>query len=838
LIDIQTNSDLDINPNPTIPNNISGGANCGVSITEKGSLIQGSFTLGTAFPHILEGTPLNYNSTSFPWNIESSYLSSNLSAVAATSDELAFGAVVVTRVSYIPTGQLRWAGGYLWTLEYTGRNGMMPNLTHTNALYISTATGTGIDGNVTLETGTQLHPFLVDDPGTASTGNQIEGFYGLSFTDQVGEVYTSDDSYFPIANAAGQALSATQFQFLLDSLLGNKSTTNTNVSRSSSHNAAMGYTYSITFQGRHVGGNVGPLVPTTTNLITTHITTTSEVISKDITVAEAVVGAELQGSFQLRFNGFSTGSLAYDSDAASVEIALNNLASIAPSEVRVTRSDSIMTPTTQVSGFVWSVTFTSNTWIDPTLEHESYILGNWFGSPTTYADTWSTGYSKAWGKNVGNVPALSCIDSSLYVSNGALPADGCLVEEVTPGTAPLSGTFDLLLNTIGHNVINIQKNLSTSGIAHNAQGNISESGGDGTSMQEQLMKLTNIGEIEVTRSDVNVKNGGYSWFITFLRDDNQPGGQWGDSCEQKDSYYNLCNSPGNVPSLTSYSSGLYGNCQSIQSNATSLYNCSRITILTGDSNPSKEPPGSKAEQEIFLDNPLYDEYFPLTTFNMSYTDNSTGLVYHTACLKVNSTVSVVQAALEALTPLNPSFGSRGVSVTTRTDTVSARNGQVLKVRFFDEGYKDLLKVQKCQNNTYDWTVESAVVQVGKKYGMTALQAGVKNGVVQRGALTSLYVTGCYNETNATVRWNAPAEGINRETNVSIKSYLEALCPKYIVDVARTIIGQYGVVEYEVRFVYTVGVYPPGAGNTPILVVVQAPATDNNTYIPLVYEEVN
>lgn len=243
----------------------------------------------------------------------------------------------------------------------------------------------------------------------------------------------------------------------------------------------------------------------------------------------------------------------------------------------------MITPSTQVSGYVWSVTFTSNTWIDPTLDHETYILGNWFGSPTTYADVWPSGFSKAWGKNVGNVVPMSCISSSLYVTNGALPANGCLVEDVTQGTAPLSGAFELSLNTIGHNVINIQDNEITTNIAHNAPGNITESGGDGTSLQEKLMLLRNVGDINVVRSDVNKMTGGYTWFITFLRDDAfQPGGQWGNSCQQKDSFDQLCNSPGNVPSLTFLAGGLGGACLSIQSNATSFYNCSKVTVLTGD----------------------------------------------------------------------------------------------------------------------------------------------------------------------------------------------------------------------------------------------------------------
>ena len=811
----------------------STGANCTVTATQLGSLIQGNFSLGTTFPNALQGVPLNYTTSTYPWNMPASLLASSLSSIVAVNSNLAFGKVAISRRVYIPSGHTRWAGGYLWTVKYTGRNGKIPALTHTNDLYFETA-ALSINGTVALRTGTQRSLFDSDDPFTAVTGNQAQGFFSLSFTDKVGFSYTSANNYFPVVQSDGEAMSALNFEFLLNSFLGNQSTTATNVTRSASPNSIVGYKYYITFIGRNVGGNVGSLIASTSS-----ITSTSLSFVNGVTILENVVGAELRGSFQLRFNGYSTGALAHDSDAATVELALNNLASIAPSKVSVSRAGPMITPHTQVSGYVWSVTFTSNTWIDPTLDHSTYVTGNWFGSPSTYADKWPSGYSKAWGKNVGNVPSLFCIDSALYVTNGALPYNGCTVEEVIPGTAPLSGSFQLSLNTTGHEVINIQGVEVTASIKHNAQGNSTETGGDGSSVQEKLMALNNVGSVTVVRSDVNTKDGGYTWTITFLRDGTSAGGQWGGDCEQRDSIDNLCNSPGNVPSLTYVDTGLHGTCKSFAANSTSDYNCTLMTILTGDSSSSASPPGSKAVQEIYLDDPLYNSAFALTDFfNMSYTDNATDSTYHTACVRVNSTAATVQAAIETMLPLNPSYGSRGVSVSTRTDTVSARNGQVLTVRFFDEGPKNLLNVQKCENHSYEWTVRSRIVTHGNAYALTALSAGVKNGVVQRGKYTSLYVPGCKAITNTTkLRWNAPGEGTDRATNLSVKSYLEGTCPLYIVNVTRLVIGKYGVVQYEVRFVYTKGVYPPGAGVVPLLTVKQGNATDDKLYAPIVYEEV-
>lgn len=100
-------------------------------------------------------------------------------------------------------------------------------------------------------------------------------------------------------------------------------------------------------------------------------------------------------------------------------------------------------------------------------------------------------------------------------------------------------------------------------------------------MEEKLEALANIGDIAVTRSDVDPKNGGYTWTITFLRDDSSPGGQYGDDCEQRDSFNNLCNAPGDVPALQFNDSLLIGACMK-----DSDYNqCPFITILTASNDP-------------------------------------------------------------------------------------------------------------------------------------------------------------------------------------------------------------------------------------------------------------
>jgi hypothetical protein len=132
-------------------------------------------------------------------------------------------------------------------------------------------------------------------------------------------------------------------------------------------------------------------------------------------------------------------------------------------------------------------------------------------------------------------------------------------------------------------------------------------------------------------------------------------------------------------------------------------------------------------------------------------------------------------------------------------------------------------------------VSVITVSDGANYGLTAAGAGVVNGILQRGHWTTMYVTG---ETfaNASLLWNAPPEGVTAFTNTSIKSHIEAVSG-HKVNVTRLVIGKYGVVQYEVRFIFNPGFFPPGAGQIALLDVTQDPATDGVVYAPQVYETV-
>ena len=91
---------------------------------------------------------------------------------------------------------------------------------------------------------------------------------------------------------------------------------------------------------------------------------------------------------------------------------------------------------TQVNGYVWTVTFASNIWRDPTEEHDlSNIPGNWFGPPASFSENWESGFSKSWGKNVGDVNLIECIDAGLLTTTGVFPEGGCSASELIKGTA-------------------------------------------------------------------------------------------------------------------------------------------------------------------------------------------------------------------------------------------------------------------------------------------------------------------------------------------------------------------------------------------------------------------
>ena len=617
-------------------------------------------------------------------------------------------------------------------------------------------------------------------------------------------------------------------------------------------NPNVGYTYTITFSGMELGGRIVEM-----NSVNTFTSTASDgngelcqpkygcppdskFVRKDVKVTSIVKGASIKGTFQLTFKGDTTSPLSYDVEEQTVEDALNSLPSISPSRVKVTRTSSpIYTPLRQVGGYVWSITFNSNKWKDPTESHSVYTDGNWVGQNTTWADEWPSGFSKAWGKNVGDQAAIQCLSSStLYSTNDPnnKARVECNVEEVVKGTSPLAGSFILSLNTTGHPIINIQQNIQSLPIKHNAKATALESGGDGTSMQEILESMSNIGKVNVTRSAVKPKTGGYTWFITFLRDKDDiinQAGQFNGKCQQKDSFYGLCNSPGNVPKLSYSESTLQGSCLNISS-----FSCTKITIMDQDDRIiNVEPPGIKEIQSLYIDHtdfsPGFVSGFLTDTFFEIYFENTP--TNKSSCLRSNISDSDLESNIKNLLPAS----TKGVLVTSdKTNTVQAKGGRIFRIKYFDEDDIPQLKININETAcpplvNYRWNVTQETITHGSKYGMTATDAKVVHGVVQRGDFTVFKVSGDSQITNINLPWNVLPEP-TLATNVSVKTHLESSGIN-VVNVTRKVIGQFGEVEYEIIFVNNQGQTPPGAGDVNILIVEQNNATDNILYPPLVQE---
>ena len=244
------------------------------------------------------------------------------------------------------------------------------------------------------------------------------------------------------------------------------------------------------------------------------------------------------------------------------------------------------------------------------------------------------------------MPEMACLGGGLYTSNGQMPTDGCSVAEETMGTEPLGGFFRVSLDTHNHLVINQQGTFQSGYIYHNAVASRVDSSGDGSSMEEMLEGMSNIGDVEVSRSAVNLggNNGGYTWTITFLRDKDSSGGRFG-GCEQKDDKYGLCNSPGDVPMFCedwkhqsrdfkkSQANGanctvpdqalLLGTCrEGLKEN----FNCSRITILEVDDIHTSTsvypyyglgditPPGTVEKQVYYVRDPAYEDWDAVNSF--------------------------------------------------------------------------------------------------------------------------------------------------------------------------------------------------------------------------------
>lgn len=528
-------------------------SSCSVERISTGSMIGGSFKL--SLPAITDPAQASLASPAIPWDATASDIKRILEGVYYQQEQV-FGTLDVNRVIYSPTGS-KWSGGFTWIITFSKRGWDIPKMIVNNDLVAADgSTPIGIlveDGN---------NPFPSFPTGSSRDGNQITGSMRFRFGSTTSipciiGIHTSLDSLTEnIIDTKLRDFILNQFPTLIDRII---------ITRSAA-TQARGFTWTMTFNGDLNGGLVRRFeiesslqespaaVPRSTNAYI--------VVTKP--------GNELGGEFRLQWMGSLTNSLPYNADASLVEQELNSLTSIRPSRVSVSRS----IEDSQIKTYLWSVTFTSNVWMDPTSDHSSYNAGNWIGPRSNWEDVWpETGYSKAWGRQVGPLSSknmlLTCHANGLWTTN-EMSSKSCILAVYQQGSAPLGGYFTLRVpsgSSMSHGQVETSPN-----IPHNARANRRESGITGNSLEEILESLPNIGDVDVSLNSFNTQTGGSSWSVTFLRDAYRPCEQLEDSEEDEaeniydpfslpsdvDPNVKRCNSPGDVPAMVIDTNGLKG----------------------------------------------------------------------------------------------------------------------------------------------------------------------------------------------------------------------------------------------------------------------------------------
>ena len=800
---------------------VSGTNQCSVNTLQDSSVIGGGFKLQTTWPHeYVSDSPQMYETSLIRWNSDASTLKMELESITDFNGDKVFGLVDVARSPYVSPSESRWSGGYFWTITFLSRGGNIPSLTFDD----SSLTGTNPilevsdedSGVADLYQGSRNSAaFVNDDPGLARDGNQVSGSFSLSWSGSAYHDAVITTNIFTVQTGGSSsdqytALSADSFKALFEEHVLSNSANQIDVVRSEQPTQWMGFAYTIIFRHEDVGGDV----PLLTYMLNSPLKGTNSYVSVD----ETVKGTEIVGTFQLRYEGETTRPINHDATPQDVQEALNELNSIAPSAVIVSGGESPIRSgpsdgsggmSTQVGGRIWYVTFASNVWQDPTVVHDSSsVPGNWVGPPASTADTWSSGFSKAWGKNVGNVPMMSCLQSGLSTTNGALPDGGCSVSELVAGTDPLGGSFKICLDTASNpnNVMSVEIDTCTDFIAHNAVASANESGGDGSSVEEKLEQLDNVGDVQVTRSAVNPRNGGYTWEVQFLYDVDGP-------CQQKDDILSLCNSPGNVPKLCDSSGATPCDTTSLKGTCLKPGSCDKLTSIDATGKINGELfPGGNERQVIYVkdvnylgweDGSALDSSSVLKEYTLQINGDSTTCIKHNAL--ANEMATSIQAVLDS-----------GVGGSVRVDRTRsehlAANGFVYYLTFYDTG--DLSPITAsyadgaCAN---DFEAGQSVVVTSTTDGNlhSATCENCVDGIIQRGDFTTFDVTG--DGLVGAFSWNAePSE---------VKTHLEQSSGRE-VDVTRLVLDKYGTIEWMVTFTKNVGSTPPGSGDIDSIVIAQ------------------
>lgn len=811
---------------------ISMGDSCTVQTIQESSIIDGTFRLGTTWPHeYVSESPGSYLSGPLRWNVDAQELESELESVLSGDDQV-FGELNVSRDAYIHPDHSRWSGGYTWVVTFLTRPGNIPAMD----TFSSNLFGVGQileisdsnSGSFDTFQGVPNHSSFLDDPGTARDGNQVAGSYSLTWlgNSHHGSVATGDVFLVQTGGIGSDkftALSAEKMKTLLTTHIFSGDD-RVLVSRSSEPTQAMGYTYTIQFVHENVGGDLPPL---------TFVEGSSlHGINSFVDIIEQSKGNEIRGTFQLRFEGQTTRPIAFDATAKDVENALNDLSTISPSAVivsrtnepmKIGRSDGVSGFSSQVGGFEWSITFASSIWKDPTISHDlNDIPGNWFGDPVGQNDVWESGFSKGWGKNVGDVQDIICISSGLTTTNGNFPSNGCQVSELKKGTNPLGGQFKLCLDSLSNpnEVLSVTKNLCTDYINHDAPASATESGGDGSSVEEKLEALKNIGDVSVSRSSINTRNGGYTWSIQFLYDADGP-------CQQKDSFNGHCNAPGNVPKLCDGFNNAICEDGSLLGTCDRPGYCSKLTILDAtDHSNNKRPPSAIERQRIIVKDTDYEGWADGTHIDIPGVTSEYKLSIDgtlTNCIPHNAAALVIQNELQSILD---GMGGGVVLVHRSLLESEAPNGFIYFVDFYDTGDISVM----LPIFTYDSSVCANGFSSGKEVAVLGISDGslhstscefCADGVVQRGDLTFFELEN--DSLSGHLPWNADP--------LAVKQHLEQIQGRH-VEVGVSYLDKYGACEWTITFTGNPHAIPPGSLDIPLLDVQQG--ADSNGLINTVH----
>ncbi|CAM9544469.1 unnamed protein product, partial [Hapterophycus canaliculatus] len=350
-----------------------------------------------------------------------------------------------------------------------------------------------------------------------------------------------------------------------------------------------------------------------------------------------------------------------------------------------------------------------------------------------------------------------------------------------------------------------------------------ESDGDGRSMEEILEATDCIGDVSVSREEPNLaaENGGYAWLVTFLRDADTP-------CQQADED-GLCNSPGDVPKFNVS-----------DDNAAELLGTSARNIVFGDGNSAHgalsvldaadnttRPPGAPEVQTIRV----YD----LELSASDKFEGNPGFVLHlggnmSGCIPWNASDVEVAAAIS---DTNSEYGADAVvsrSIPPDEEiwglpSSPAPNGYTWTVKFVgydgnvpDPGAEGGLFFNSsadpvaCPPLTRWQRVDAQTLVNGTVNPVSCEKEGCVDGVVLRGGFSNFSVPedAC---TNVSVPWNAVAE----EAKAAIEGCANGTRQVYV---SRSVIDQYGTMEWEVTFTMNPGMTPTGAGDVEALSVTQ------------------